>query len=263
MNKVVKKRLRLSNFVFNMAISSKKPINNNIEEIISEMYENYIYVNKRKRPSEELDGNIKIVSPEFKKISPTKYQFKINIRAYTVLKFNYAKFMSDLSKSLKVPSTMMKIDILKPDEDIELDNNSSSSEENEEEEPPRTHKHANKEKEPEKKIFAIPIKPKEILREEKPKSETTMIIEDPILEEPPLTAPTKYVEALHNMEAIPTGKSSLPKMKALDNNKNDPEAEKVNDNLFQNLVFALGGALVGSKLSKTGVSSQKSASIFL
>jgi hypothetical protein len=197
----IKKRRRLSKFVFNMYIESGKKINDDlIDTEIQDNYENFFEVNKVKRPEDLVDGSIKSIEPELIKISDYKYQFVINVSAYTVLRFNYSNFAKHLNKKLKLPVGALKVTQtnklpkgeeaeVEPDEEIE-----------------------------EEQIEEIKQEPEKVIEPPKENPELIKQIDEQIHNDEtiPIKVPQEYVEA---METIPQGKSCFGNTMFIQKNK--------------------------------------------
>lgn len=213
-----------------MLIESSKKIDEDLIDLeIQDNYENFFEINRLKRPEDKVDGSIKSIEPELIKISDYKYQFIINISAYTVLRFNYSNFAKHLNKKLKLPVGALKVtqtNQLPKGEEVEV--------EPEEEEP-----------EPIPEQIQEAPKPEPVIEQPEENPEVIKQIDEQINNDNiiPIKVPQEYVEAMEN---IPQGKSSLPQMPALEQPQMNADSGSFS---WQNLALGAIGIMIGLKLS--------------
>ena len=247
------KRRRLSKQTFNMSIKSKVDLDEDIlSGTIQNIFEEFLRVNLKLRPDDDLDDNIKSIEPYFHPVDSKTFQFKLDYSGYTVVEFAFSEFALKLSKLLRLPIGYLKIEKLRNDLILE-------QKEVKEEKEVKVRKKCDP--------HLFPTTPSlsatevEEIKIEEPK-EVPLILDDDkkmsdIIDKQiefdqtvPLQIPPGYSCEIEETN-MPIGKSSLPPMPALEEIKNTNPQSSNSDSYFnlQNLFLGLGGLFLGMKLS--------------
>lgn len=252
----IKKRRRLSKFTFNMLLSSEVEINEDqLSNIIEDIFQKHISVNLKIRPNESLIDNIKSLEPSLINFDNKNYQFILNISSYTVLIYSYSDFALELNRIFKLPIGCIKIQPLKKNEMIQFnsDNNNLINQIDDD----LLNQNNNDD-------LTSQLEDNELLNQlesDKLPDQIEELFDNQINddEEISLKIPDKYIEAAEEFEnIISTGKSSIPQIPILDEGKNQNEEGFS----LQNLLMGIGGLLIGIKLG-TPIDTQKSNPMFI
>lgn len=267
------KRRRLTKSTFNMLIKLKTKIDEDtLNSTILHIFDEFVRVNVKRRPDDDLEESIKSMDPSFNAVDEANFQFMINVSSYTVLEFAFSEFALKLSKMLRLPMGYLSVTKLKSDEVIRPKAKPKPKPKIEIQQVPEEEEQEVQQEVAEEVPEEQQVQQEEVQQEQVPEpcpqaagwTETKFLsqqlkeiidkeIESDVV---PMQIPKAYEVAAETMnDPIPQGKSSLPPMPALENK---PVQSFNPESYFslQNIALGLGGLILGMKLVSPGASVQ-------